>query len=151
MTREETNPICNFISFIEVLTNDEYEGIFEFAPSRQYYKNAGSYELVKTIKHFLPDSEVYVSNDFVQCALYHKGILYDIDGIIEDIEAFHEATDRDMEYLGSESPMKFGDVNPSAALIQDIMQCNIDRLIEKCRNMEGTPDFYKERQKKITA
>lgn len=147
------NPICRFIDFIEVLTDDEYDYILEYIPSKYYFKNGGCYELVKTLKHFLPDGEVYVSNDFNHCAFFYRGILYDIDGIVEDINLFHAATLDDLDYINDEYffgriEIKFDGVAPSAALVQDINQCRIDRLIEECKSIEDTDNFYKQQQLK---
>ena len=148
------NPICRFIDFIEVLTDDEYDHILECIPSKYYFKNGGCYEFVKTLKHFLPNGEVYVSNDFNHCAFFYKGILYDIDGIIEDINSFHAATPDDFEYLNDEYffgriEIKFDGVAPSAALVQDILQCRIDRLIEECKELDDNPNYYTNKQKQF--
>ena len=146
------NPICNFIEFINDLTNDEFSSTLEYIPSKVYFKNGGCYELVKTLQHFLPDSGVYLSNDFNHCAFFYKGILYDTDGIIEDINEFHPATEEDLIYLNDESfygriEIKFNGKNQSEALIETIKDCRIDSLIERCQEAEFDPYYYKQNQK----
>ena len=148
------NPICRFIDFIEGLTDDEYNNVLENIPSKLYFRSGGCYELIKTLKYFLPEGQIYVSNDFDHCAFYYKGVLYDIDGIKEDINEFHVATPIDLDYLNDEcfygrAEIKFDGVNPSTALIRNIMQCRIDGLIEECRNVENNPNFYRHYQKQI--
>lgn len=141
------NPVCTFIEFIKELTNDEYSECIEYLPSDIYFKNGGCYELVKTLKHFLSDGEVWIRNDGQYCALYYKGILYDIDGIIEDNTLYHKATKIDMDCLEDELlygriEIKFNHMTPSVALINNILDCRIEPLIEKCQQMSDEPNYY---------
>lgn len=146
------NPVCSFIEFIKDLTNDEFDHILECVPSEIYFKSGGCFELVKTLRHFLPDSQIYVSNDLEHCVFSYKGILYDIDGIIEDVESFHLATPEDLVYLNDEAfygrvEIKFNGKQPSEALIETILDCRIDSLIERCKDMPDEPEIYNHKQR----
>ncbi len=61
------NPVCTFIDFIKNLTDDDYGHNISYFSSKLYFKSGGCYELVKTLKYFLPDSEIYVRNDYGHC------------------------------------------------------------------------------------
>lgn len=146
------NPVCTFIEFIRNLTDEDYGHNISYFPSKMYFKNGGCYELVKTIKYFLPNSEIYMSNDYKHCVVCYKGILYDVDGVVEDNTNYHLATEVDLMYLDDpyfygRSEIKFDYMNPSEALTQNISKCRIENLIEECRKMDATPNYYKQRQK----
>lgn len=148
------NAVCKFIEFIRILTDDEYSHNISYCPSKVYFKNGGCYELVKTLKHFLPDGEIYVSNDYAHCVISYKGILYDIDGIVEDNTNYHLATEDDLVYLNDETlygrlEIKFDSMKPSLALIQNIIQCRVESLIKECHQMNETPNYYIQKQKQI--
>ena len=141
-------PVCTLIEFIKELTDDEYCHNISYCRSEFYFKNGGCYELVKILKHILPDSEIWLSNDYKHCVFGYKGILYDIDGIVEDNSLFHIATEIDMQFLNDETlygrpEIRFDSMKPSEALIKNMAQCRIDYLIEMCKNMDDTLDYYK--------
>ena len=141
-------PVCTFIEFIKELTDEEYSRNISYCSSKFYFKNGGCYELVKILKYFLPESEIWVSNDYKHCVFGYKGILYDIDGIVEDNSLFHVATEIDMHFLNDEklygrSEIKFDSMKPSEALIKNILNCRIEHLIEKCKYMSDEPNYYK--------
>ena len=147
------NPVCRFIEFISDLTFEEYGYKFNCYPSSYFFKCGGCYELVRVIMHFLPDTQIWLSNDFEHCVFNYRGILYDIDGIIDNIEDYHKATDEDMNYLSAGYGGKYGIAEitfnhkrPSDALIEEIMECKIEHLIEACKNMDDTPDYYKQKK-----
>ncbi len=146
------NPVCTFIDFIKNLTDDDYGHNISYFSSKLYFKSGGCYELVKTLKYFLPDSEIYVRNDYGHCTLKYKGILYDIDGIVEDNSIYHLATKEDMLYLNDPQfygriEIKFDFKSPSDALIQNILKCRVMSLVDACRKMDSIDDFYKPKQK----
>ena len=90
----------------------------------------------------------------MHCAFFYKGILYDIDGVVEDIDAFHVATPVDLDYLNDEkffgrSEIRFDGKKPSDALIENLQECRIEQLIEDCRNVEENLDYYTKKQKQI--
>lgn len=146
------NPVCSFIEFIKDLTNDEYCHNISYLPSEIYYQNGGCYELVKTLKFFLEDSQIYVKNDFGHCVLFYKGLLYDINGIVEDNQLYHLADSKDMMYLEDpllfgRSEIKFDNLSPSEALIKNILNCRIESLITECQKMDDNSDYYNKKQK----
>ena len=149
------NPVCKFIQFIKELTDDEFCYYLGYIPSTIYFKNGGCYELVKTLKYFLPEGEIYLAHDSEQyidhCALFYKGILYDIDGVINNNNLFHAVDKTDMEYLDDESfygrnEIKFEKKQPSEALIEEIKKCKIEYMIEACKNMDDNPDYYSQKK-----
>ena len=146
------NPVCKFIQFIKELTDDEFCYYLGYIPSTIYFKNGGCYELVKILKHFLPDSQIWVSNNYEHCITSYKGILYDIDGIVEDNTDYHLATKDDIDFLNDETmygrpEIRFEYMKPSIALIQNILECRIECLIKECHQMSETPNYYVQKQK----
>ncbi len=84
--------------------------------------------------------------------LKYKGILYDIDGIVEDNSIYHLATKEDMLYLNDPQfygriEIKFDFKSPSDALIQNILKCRVMSLVDACHKMDSVDDFYKPKQK----
>ena len=149
------NPVCNFIKFIEELTDEEFSYYLGYIPSKIYFKSGGCYELVKTLRYFLPDSEIYLTYssepDVDHCALFYKGILYDIDGVIEDMNVFHPANKIDLEYLNDEyfygrKEIRFEGKKPSEALIEEIKNCRIEHLIESCNSIDNNSDYYNQKK-----
>lgn len=142
------NSVCYLIEFIKDLAIEEYGEKISYLISEvdTYFKSGGCYELVKILRYFLPNSQIYVSNDFDHCAFFYKGILYDIDGVIENFESFHLATPIDLNYLNDEAlfgrcEIKFDGKKPSEALIEQLKQCRIEKIIEKCLNMDYNPYY----------
>lgn len=148
------NPVCTFIEFIKDLTDEDYGHNISYLPSKVYFKSGGCYELVKIVKYFLPSSQIYIRNDYEHCVVCYKGILYDIDGIVEDNKIYHLATIDDISlledaWLYGRIEIKFDSVTPSDALIQNILKCRIEPLIEECRQIHSEPNYYKQKQKKL--
>lgn len=145
------NAVCRFIKLIEDITNEDYDYYLGYILSKIYFKNGGCYELVKTLAYFLPTSEIWLSNDFKHCVIKYKGILYDIDGIIENNNDYHKADEDDMTFLNDEMcygriEIKFNKMKPSDALIRNILDSRNESLIEECQNIDDNPDYYNQKK-----
>lgn len=105
--------ISKFITFTINLFNDEFSSYIDYVDSFYYFSHGGCYELAKIIKHYFPDAQFVMKNDYNHCGVLYEGKIYDVfDGLtkeqleekgisedeyIKDIKDFKVLTKEEME------------------------------------------------------
>ena len=120
------------IEFINDLTDDLfYEKVFVSA--KDIYTCGGCYEFAKIIKHFIPDSIIYISNpdEINHCAIYYNNELYDATGnITYDIDKFHEADKLDFVYMDDCFGGNITNLSISKTILYEMKYINIDYILD---------------------
>ena len=77
--------ISKFITFTINLFNDEFSSYIDYVDSFYYFSHGGCYELAKIIKHYFPDAQFVMKNDYNHCGVLYEGKIYDVfDGLTKE-------------------------------------------------------------------
>lgn len=85
---------------------ETYEDLYEehqyahlYNTAELTFNNGYCFEFHNMLKRFYPNATLMMKNDKMCCATLINGEIYDVNGLREDKENFHEATGVDMEYI----------------------------------------------------
>lgn len=90
--------ISKFITFTIDLFNNEFSSYIDYVDSFYYFSHGGCYELAKIIKHYFPNAQFVMKNDYNHCGVLYEGKIYDVfDGLTK--EQLEEKGIKEDEYI----------------------------------------------------
>ena len=90
--------VIDYINQVKKTVDDMYSDIFNTS-GEEMLKNGGCYEFVKIMQNKFVGSKMYLRFDSNHCAVLIDDILYDVEGVVKNKEDYHEANQKEIDYM----------------------------------------------------